>query len=273
MPVLEYKCPNCGGGLELNPVNQKMKCPFCLSEFEQAEIERIFAEQEKAKFNTDGAEEEEKARKDAEFSGSTNIYRCQSCGAEIMADDTTAATFCLYCHNPVVLSARCSGDLRPSRLVPFMTTKEQAISNYKAWCGKKWFVPKEFKAITTAEKISGVYIPFWLADCSVNGMIHAEGKKIRSWTSGNYRYTETRIYDVSRKANGVFRGIPADGSSKAEDGLMDALEPFDYSQLKEFSMNYLSGFLAEIYATQCTMTRSGCLTKISLSKRPIGNML
>ncbi len=48
MPVLEYKCPNCGGGLELNPVNQKMKCPFCLSEFEQAEIERIFAEQEKA---------------------------------------------------------------------------------------------------------------------------------------------------------------------------------------------------------------------------------
>ncbi len=247
MPVLEYKCPNCGGGLELNPVNQKMKCPFCLSEFEQAEIERIFAEQEKAKFNTDGAQEEEKARKDAEFSGSTNIYRCQSCGAEIMADDTTAATFCLYCHNPVVLSARCSGDLRPSRLVPFMTTKEQAISNYKAWCGKKWFVPKEFKAITTAEKISGVYIPFWLADCSVNGMIHAEGKKIRSWTSGNYRYTETRIYDVSRKANGVFRGIPADGSSKAEDGLMDALEPFDYSQLKEFSMNYLSGFLAEKY--------------------------
>ena len=47
MPVLEYKCPNCGGGLELNPTNQKMKCPFCLSEFEQAEIERIFAEQEK----------------------------------------------------------------------------------------------------------------------------------------------------------------------------------------------------------------------------------
>ena len=46
MPVLEYKCPNCGGGLELNPANQKMKCPFCLSEFEQAEIERLFAEQE-----------------------------------------------------------------------------------------------------------------------------------------------------------------------------------------------------------------------------------
>ena len=218
MPVLEYKCPNCGGGLELNPANQKMKCPFCLSEFEQAEIERLFAEQEKNKFNTDGAEEEEKARKDAEFAGSTNIYRCQSCGAEIMADDTTAATFCLYCHNPVVLSARCSGELRPSRLIPFMTTKEQATSNYQAWCGKKWFVPK-----------------------------HADGKKIRTWTSGNYRYTETREFDVRRAASGVFRGIPADGSSKAEDGLMDALEPFDYSNLREFSMNYLSGFLAEKY--------------------------
>ena len=28
---------------------------------------------------------------------------------------------------------------------------------------------------------------------------------------------------------------------------MDALEPFDYSNLREFSMNYLSGFLAEKY--------------------------
>ena len=117
MPVLEYKCPNCGGGLELNPANQKMKCPFCLSEFEQAEIERIFAEQEKAKFNTDGAQEEEKARKDAEFSGSTNIYRCQSCGAEIMADDQLTATFCYYCHNPVILAGKMGGEFKPDDVV------------------------------------------------------------------------------------------------------------------------------------------------------------
>ena len=31
------------------------------------------------------------------------IYNCPSCGAEIVTDATTAATFCYYCHNPSCL--------------------------------------------------------------------------------------------------------------------------------------------------------------------------
>ena len=31
------------------------------------------------------------------------VYICPSCGAEVVTDATTAATFCYYCHNPVVL--------------------------------------------------------------------------------------------------------------------------------------------------------------------------
>ncbi|MCH5202900.1 MAG: hypothetical protein J1F17_06810, partial [Oscillospiraceae bacterium] len=35
MPVLqEYKCPCCGGAIEFDSSIQKMKCPFCDTEFE-----------------------------------------------------------------------------------------------------------------------------------------------------------------------------------------------------------------------------------------------
>ena len=45
--------------------------------------------------------------------GEAVLYTCPSCGAEIVTDSTTAATFCYYCHNPVVLSGRVSGEFLP----------------------------------------------------------------------------------------------------------------------------------------------------------------
>ena len=41
--------------------------------------------------------------------------------------------------------------------------------------------------------------------------------------------------------------VPADGSKRFDDSIMDSIEPFDYSELKEFDYSYLSGFLSEKY--------------------------
>ncbi|MGM9566968.1 MAG: hypothetical protein ACI3W6_02155 [Clostridia bacterium] len=44
-----------------------------------------------------------------------------------------------------------------------------------------------------------------------------------------------------------FERIPADASSKMPDDYMDSIEPFDYSELRPFSMAYLPGYLADKY--------------------------
>ena len=31
--LLEYKCPSCGGALKFDSSVQKMKCPYCGTEF------------------------------------------------------------------------------------------------------------------------------------------------------------------------------------------------------------------------------------------------
>src|SRR5690606_31706922 len=71
--------------------------------------------------------------------------------------------------------------------------------------------------------------------------------KVRVYESGDYIYTETRYYDVFRDINLDYVKVPVDASKKMNDELMDKLEPYDYSRLKEFKMPYLAGFLAEKY--------------------------
>ena len=39
MNTVQYKCPNCGGELVFNPEKQMFSCPYCMSDFTEAEME------------------------------------------------------------------------------------------------------------------------------------------------------------------------------------------------------------------------------------------
>ena len=243
MESLAYKCPNCSADIKFSAKEQKFCCEYCLSSFTQEEMKTIAAAQEQHA----AARPKEEIATDAEFAEQTSVYTCDSCGAQIMADNNTAATFCYYCHNPVILSGRVSGEFRPSYVLPFQLDRETAVARFQEFVKKHWFLPKDFLSASQQEKITGLYVPFWVTDVDVNAEMDALGKMIRTWTSGHYQYTETREYAVARKAKVVLRGLPADGASHIDDNLMEAVEPFDYKAVKPFAMQYLSGFFAEKY--------------------------
>lgn len=237
--VQQYKCPNCAAELRFHPKKQGFACEYCGSFFTPEECKAANEQMQ--------TQAQEDAPKIDEFENSNNLYACPSCGAEIIADANTAATECFYCHNPVVLKGRLSGEYRPSKVIPFQLTRQDAEEIFRAWCKKRKFLPKSFVSEAQLQHMAGVYVPFWVADCRVDGKMRAVCKKVRSWTSGNYRYTETKEFDVYRSAMLKFEGIPADGASKVEDELMEAIEPFDYTKTKDFEMSYLSGFLSDKY--------------------------
>lgn len=239
MDASQYKCPNCDAELTFDPSTQQLTCDFCRSEFTMDKIKEIYAD-----IKPESAEETEQKE---EFESHTNLYQCKNCGAEIMAEDDTTATFCYYCHSPVILSGRLKGDFKPSKIIGFHIERDQAEKLFKDWCSKKKFIPSDFKSQQQLEKMTGLYVPFWVTDCDVSADFQALGKKVRSWSSGSYRYTETKEYMVIRKAKIRAEGIPADGESKIEDLLMESIEPFDYDALKPFDMSYFSGFFADKY--------------------------
>ncbi len=243
MPTItEQKCPCCGGGVQFDAGAQKLKCPYCETEFE---INQLNQE------TTDNVDSINWSAQDNQWSsGETdgmNVYSCQSCGGEIIADSTTGASKCPYCDNPVVMKGQFSGALRPDLVIPFKLDKKAAKEALKKHFADKKFVPKAFLDNNRIEEIKGVYVPHWLFTCDAVGNANFKATKERRWSDNNYNYKETSYYDVYRSGNVGFDNVPVDGSTKMADDLMESVEPFDLSQAADFNTAYLAGNLADKY--------------------------
>ncbi len=75
---------------------------------------------------------------------------------------------------------------------------------------------------------------FWLYDLNSKVQVNALCTKVRTYTRGDYVYTETRYYDVYRDINLDYLKVPVDASEKMNDELMDKLEPYNYQEIKDF---------------------------------------
>ena len=249
--VTNFKCPACSGPLHFDGKSGKLKCDYCDSEFEPEAVERIYADKEaaaaaaanKPKWDTGGAGGDWGADEAAKM----KAYSCPSCGAQLVCDETTAATSCPYCGNPTVVPGNFSGMLRPDYVLPFKKTKEEAVAALKQFYKGKRLLPKGFADQNHIDEIKGVYVPFWLYDAKADANLVFDGTKIHVHEDGDDTVTVTRHFRVARSGDVAFARVPVDGSSKMPDAHMDAIEPFDYAELKDFSSAYLPGFLAEKY--------------------------
>ena len=156
--ILEYKCPACGGALSFDSSLQKMKCPYCDTEFE-VEALRELDEALKQEGSSDFTwESQPDSLWSEEETQNLRSYICQSCGGEIIGDENTAATACPYCGNPVVLSHNVSGQLKPDCIIPFKLDKKAAMAAFEADFKNAPFLPDEFKSKKKIEEMKNHFL-------------------------------------------------------------------------------------------------------------------
>lgn len=242
----EYKCPCCGGAIRFDASLQKMKCPYCDTEFDVDTL-RNYNENAGSAKGDDHAHWETQAGttwQNGETEG-LKVYSCGSCGAEIISPETTGASMCPYCGNPIVMTGTFSGTLRPDAVIPFKLDKAAAENSYRAYLKGKRLLPKKFFNENHIDEIQGIYVPFWLFNGVADGDVTYRATKVRKWSDSFYDYTETNYYSLQRQGTVAFSDVPADGSEKMADDLMESIEPYDNSQAADFNTAYLSGFLAD----------------------------
>ena len=259
--TVAYKCPACGAGLTYSAESKDFHCIYCGSHFNADMLDAPLSEGTQEAFRP-AAEDPQLEEKRRRFGDESRLYMCPSCGASIITDSEVSATAeCYYCHSPAVLSGRLSGEFRPDLIIPFKKSRGEAIMKFNEWTkSKKFFLAKGFGSPESLNKIQGIYIPFWLADCCVEGKMTADCyKTVSSVRKGDYIYTTEDQSLAVRDGSVIFNRVPADASSRADDALMDSIEPFDYGELTDFDMSYLSGHNAQRY----DMDKDSVLPRIS----------
>lgn len=248
MSVLQqYKCPCCDGSIEFDSTLQKMKCPYCGTDFDVATLasyDEVLSADKESDMHW------EKAAGGEWHEGETDglhTYACDSCGGEIVGDESLAATKCPYCGNPVVMMGQFAGELKPDLVIPFKLDKGTAKAALKKHYAGKKLLPKAFKSDNHIDEVKGVYVPVWLFDTDADANIRYKATRMRVWSDSRYRYTETSFYAVTRNGTLSFENVPVDGSSKIDDALMESLEPYNFSEAVDFRTAYLSGYLADKY--------------------------
>lgn len=242
-----YKCVACGADIFFKPELQKWKCDYCQSIFEKADLETHLQEEE---------ERERKRREALGLSQSTraeiqeelDTYHCENCGAEIIGENDTVATFCLYCKSPTIIKARMQGEFDPRFVIPFKIPQKEIESRFSKWIHSFFLAPGSFKRESVIKNIRGVYAPVWLF-WSKNTQFHfrGTGTRVRVWRSGKTEYTEESFFKVEREGTVSYQNIPIDGSTKLDNEAMSKIEPFDFKEMIPFSMDYMTGFFAERY--------------------------
>lgn len=234
--ILTYKCPSCGANMVFNSEKQLLVCEHCQNEKTVEELQQYYKAEEKD--NDDYIQEE---------TMDVKSYQCPSCGAQLISDENTTATFCNFCGNAALIEGRLKGINAPQGIIPFLKSKDDAVEAFKKWSKNGMMTPKSFVSQSTIEKITGVYVPFWLFDYDSETHIDAKCTKVRVERHGDDEITHTDYFDVYRKVRADFDNVPADASEKMDDEIMDKLEPFIQDDIKKFEMPYLSGYISEKY--------------------------
>ncbi len=237
-----YKCPTCDSPLRFDPKLQMAKCYHCGNEYDIKTLKR-YAVEDETEFCW--GDYREKFDSEAEMLTGTHVYQCKYCGADIETDATTSATHCPYCDNEVIISDKLSSGIKPNYIIPFEYDKKDIIKLTEDFAKSRPLLPDDFFSKARMEKLRGVYVPFWLFDADVDGDVRLKAFKSSTYSDSDYHYTETSEYLIEADAAMDFRRVPVDGSTKADDDLMDSLEPYDYSKMVPFDTAYMTGYVSD----------------------------
>ncbi len=250
----EIVCKNCGGKLNFAPGTESLECPYCNTKNEievDAELlEKAHTEIDYMAFinkQTDTAPKVE-----------VLTVKCDGCGAETSFDLNVVSGNCDFCGSPLASKEGHKAKLiEPGGLLPFKIKDKEGINLYKTWLKKLWFAPNKLKSrARQAEKISGIYIPYWTFDAQTT--TDYRGRR------GDDYYDEETYYDddgeeqtrsvtrtewtgVSGRVARFFDDVLVAASNTLPTKYLDALEPWDLENLLPYDTKYLSGFKSESY--------------------------
>lgn len=245
-------CSGCGAALRFAPGTESLLCPYCGATTPVPAVQG-------------GTEEIDFRAWLARHAADVETYEvldahCATCGAQTTLDPNVVSDECPFCRGPLIPAGKSRRLIRPSALLPFRVTREQAEAALERWMRGLWLAPNDFKRSARRDGgLVGVYVPCWTFDCRTTTAY--EGMRGEwYWVPESYTTTEngrrvtrtrqvrkTRWYRASGTVHDSFDDLLVLASDSLPREQADALQPWDLPSLVAYSDEYLAGFRTESY--------------------------
>lgn len=223
---MKIMCPGCGANLIFIPNKQKCYCEYCGSFINIENLE---------KYNNELYKDVKQVKED-EY----DQYSCVSCGAKLLVTDGSLLTDCIYCGSRQLTKTKSSFYHKPVEIVPFKKDENYFIYSCSQFLKKaKEDSSNNIKNINNSIIITrGVYIPvkkdWYNVETDLSLKIRClDRKKVKN----KYFCYEAVLTEEILALQ--------DASVKVSDTILERIEDYDFSQIKEFNPVYLSGFVVE----------------------------
>ena len=240
---LNIYCSSCGAPAKFDIAGQVYRCAYCGGE---TGIREPLAEKQGFR----RTHREKLAARPPEFP--LMSARCTGCGAQIIFPQGEMLTDCAFCGRSLARKEYLGIDGFPEILIPFQVTEDQARANLLAWCQKNRGKSEARDIQKHIHELKGFYLPYEL----VKGPVGCDISR-----------RDSKIYH----ARGFWDGSFVNTSGQLDNLLLDGMEPYDLSDVKEFDFSYLAGQRVKVRDTDGEQTAARIGREIAAAYRPFAS--
>src|SRR5579862_8593541 len=156
-----FPCKQCGAKLEFAPGTDDLTCPYCgcHNQIGSPADPRLVKEID---FLSTLSELKEKAGK-----FTTLAVQCGACAAKIQAPPNVTSLTCPFCGQNIVATAQSETQIKPNAVLPFKTTRDDALTRFRDWVRSRWFAPTRLRSESIIDaRLTGTYLPAWTYDAA-----------------------------------------------------------------------------------------------------------
>lgn len=193
-------------------------------------------------------------------------FHCNNCGADVAMEPSQRSYVCPFCDSTYVaeFTPEETGRMNPEFVIGFAITPEEAEQKFFQWLrANSWFRPSDLAAQAAADKMRGIYLPFWsfsmLAQSRWSASIGEYWYRTETYTTtdskGNTvtrtrQVRETEWWPLSGQHHRYYNGYLVSGSKGLPQSQAERIKPFQLPALKRYEPYFLAGWLCEEYSIQ-----------------------
>jgi len=246
-------CKGCGANLKFAAGTKSLSCPYC------GAANEIISEETSRNYSAEELDYEEFLKKGVanEQKQTVAVVKCSGCGAESTLKPNVTSDECAFCGTSLVIqSGSTASIIKPKSILPFKVQQRDGMDLFQKWIDGLWFAPNDISRARPAEKLKGMYIPYWTFDSytytDYSGERGDDYQVSETYTDSNGNtqtrmVTRTRWYGVSGSVEDDFDDVLVEATTSLPQEYIRALEPWDLEDLQPYNDQFLSGFQTEMY--------------------------